>query len=264
MDRLTRIFGLGVIACTGMMASSALAQSEKAAAPKPAESKAAQPKDDAKQQPMDPMMKAWIDANSPTKDHEVLKKMAGQWECEIKSTMAPGAPTSESKGMMISRVEMEGRYLYGSYRGDMHGMKFTGLALWGFNNGSKKYECTWIDSVSTGQFRTEGTLDAAGKVLTLTGTYVDPMSGKSKNVRQVYEFTEDGKYTSKFYETGPDGKEFLGMEMSCVRRSGEVRPGSAAPSARPTDLKSVEPKKIEPKKEEPKKDAPKQDAPKQG
>ena len=102
----------------------------------------------------------------PTKEHEWLKQFVGEWESELEAFMEPGKPTVKSKGTEVCRA-IGGLWVIGEGKTDMGGMTYSHLLTLGYDPEKKKYIGTWIDSMLNYMWKYEGTVDAAGKVLTL-------------------------------------------------------------------------------------------------
>lgn len=188
---------------------------------------------------MDPkMMEAMMAAATPNENHKALEGMAGEWTTTSKFWMAPGAPPSEGTGSCKSAMIFGGRQLHTTFNGDFGGMPFEGAGTTGYNNVSKQFEATWSDNMSTCTMFSVGTSDAARKVITLNGSYDDPINGKTM-MRQVTTLTDKDHYSMEFYNKGSDGKEFKSGEIHFTRKAA----GKSTPAA---------PAKVEPAK----KDAP--------
>jgi hypothetical protein len=70
------------------------------------------------------------------------------------------------------------RHLEQRYEGTFMGQLFSGLGYSGYDNVAKKHWMNWMDTSSTGVMSMTGKWDTAGKVMTMTGTVIDPMTGK--------------------------------------------------------------------------------------
>ena len=181
------------------------AQGEKAAAGQPTPEQAAAE------------MEAWMKLGQPGPEHARLKKMVGTYKTEAEMVMAPGTPPQKSSGTQTYEEMLGGRYIHGTYTGEMMGMPFQGMSLMGYDNQKKKYFTAWVDSMSTGMMVSEGTADASGKVITFTGSYDDPMTGKAKKYRQVTTVESDDKHKFEWFENGEDGKEYRMMIVTYTR-----------------------------------------------
>jgi hypothetical protein len=167
------------------------------------------------------MMEQMMKYGTPGKEHEFLKKYAGDWDVDISAWSQPGAPVQKSKGTMKNTLIFDGRYIKCDFEGSMGGMNFKGLEVIGYDLFKKMTTTFWIDSMSTAFMVTTGTLNAAGNVLTETGMSPDPMTdGKTmQRFKNVTTFMGDGKYKFEMFMVMPDGKEAKGMELVCTRKT---------------------------------------------
>lgn len=193
----------------------------KAGAPKAPDAKGGAPA-------MDPDMMAWVKAGTPGDMHKWMDSLSGKWDCVVKSWMAPDAPPDESKGTMTNEMILGGRYMRSTFKGDMMGQPFDGLAMTAFNNTTGKFEGTWADSMSTGMMWMTGTYDTATKTMTMTGEMADPVTGKMKKSREVTRYPDANKHISQFFDVGPDGKETMVMEITYTRAAGAAKPADKA------------------------------------
>lgn len=143
----------------------------------------------------------------PGKEHELLKQFEGNWDYTSKFTMAPGQEPLLSKGKETARIIAGGLFLVFDIEGEMMGQKFTGHGTMGYDTHKKKYTGTWIDSMATGVYLVEGTVDETGKVFTETMEGADPQSGQPMKMKLVNEIKDKDSRVLKSFMTGPDGKE---------------------------------------------------------
>ena len=156
---------------------------------------------------MDKMMKA----ATPGAQHAMLSKMAGDWNCTVKYQMDPSQPWQTSQSSATITALMDGRYIQETDAGQMSGMPFNGMGVYGFDNVSCKYVSTWIDNMGTGIMSSVGTADASGKVITWIGTMNDPVTGKPAKERMVTTVIDDNHHTFEMYGTPPGGKKEMKM-----------------------------------------------------
>lgn len=97
------------------------------------------------------------------------------------------------------------------------GQPFNGIGVMGYDNHTKKYVSTWMDSMSTGIFFMEGTASADGKTITQKGQYDDPMEGRMK-LRGVTKVVDNNTEIFEMYSTGKKGKEIKMMEITYTRK----------------------------------------------
>jgi hypothetical protein len=164
---------------------------------------------------MDKMMKA----ATPGAQHAMLAKMAGEWTCTVKTQMDPSQPWQTSQSTASITGLMDGRYIQETDTGQMGGMPFSGMGVYGYDNVSGKYVSTWIDNFGTGIMASVGTADASGKVITWIGTMNDPVTGKPAKERMVTTVIDDNHHTFEMYGTPPGAKkEMKMMSIDYVRK----------------------------------------------
>ncbi len=159
-------------------------------------------------------MKKWMDAMTPGDIQKGMAKMTGDWKYTSKFWMAPGQEPMVSSGTARYDMLLGDRYLHLKVSGNMMGMPFEGIGITGYNNVSKTYESSWIDNFGTGVMYMTGKSDDKG-VITMTGSMVDPLTGKSQMEKQVLK--QDGdKFIMEMYST-KDGVEIKTMEITYTK-----------------------------------------------
>jgi hypothetical protein len=136
-------------------------------------------KNEKKQGKMDmhAMMDVYNKLAVPGEPHEILANLAGSWATKTRAWMESDKPPMEGTGICEQKMLLEGRYLQQEYTSEMTGSPFTGINLIGYDNHTKKYVLTWIDSMSTGIYYFEGTANVDGKTITQESSYDDPVRG---------------------------------------------------------------------------------------
>ncbi len=61
----------------------------------------------------------------------------------------------------------------------------------------------------------------SGKVITFTGTCLDPVTGKEMKTRSVLTIQDENKHTFVLFGPGPDGKELQFMTIEYTRTIGK-------------------------------------------
>ncbi len=143
----------------------------------------------------------------PGKQHEALKFFEGTWDATAKFMAEPGKPMAESKGSEKAEMVLGGFWLTFEYKGEMMGAPFTGRGTLGFDQQKQKYVGTWIDSMKSGLFLSEGTADEHGKVFTMIAQGYCDGEGKAITMKQVYEIKDKDAWMLSFITPNPDGKE---------------------------------------------------------
>lgn len=166
------------------------------------------------------MMEMYKKLASPGAHHDQLKPLAGKWETVGKFRMDPAAPWTETKSKATIEWVLGGRFLTQKVMGDpmMPGEPpFEGFGILGYDNQAQKFVSTWMDNMGTMIMTADGTADAAGKVITFKGDFMDPMTNQKTWMKTVYKIESNDKFMIEMY--GPDqaGKEYLAMELTHTR-----------------------------------------------
>lgn len=200
--RLAGILALGIMT----LASAAMAQEKgkKAAKAGPPDEKA--------------MMDAMMKAGTPGEPHKKLESMVGTFDTKVKMWMDPSKPAEESAGKSESKWVLGNRYVQETYEGTFMGQPFSGMGYTGYDNITKKYIGTWMDSASTAMMNMSGKSDAAGKVMTFTGTMNDPMTGKACKLTTKVTVADNDHHMMEMWGPDPSGKNYKMMEITYVRK----------------------------------------------
>lgn len=148
---------------------------------------------------------------TPGPEHEVLKKMEGNWNAKVKMG------EDESKATAVYKMEMGGLWLVGTFSGQFFEQKFEGRGMDTWDPEKKKYVSVWADSFSTRPMFLEGTYDKEKKTLTMTGEAPGP-DGKMARHRMVTHFVNDDRHKFTMYITGADGEEAEMMTIEYTRK----------------------------------------------
>lgn len=154
----------------------------------------------------------------PGKEHEWLKQLDGKWDVAGKFFMDPAQPPVEIKGSESTNLELGGFWLKGHFKGEFLGKKFEGRSVTGYSPMKKKYVGTWVDNFMPHLFVMEGSMDDAGKVLTMTGEGFDPATGKPAKEKWVIEVKGPDSHVMTFYTADAEGKERKTGELTYTKQ----------------------------------------------
>jgi hypothetical protein len=170
-----------------------------------------------KQGKADQAMELYRKLGTPGAPHELLAGMAGSWSAKIKSWMGPDTPPMEWTGSSEQRMLLGGRFLQQEFAGEMPMGGYNGIGFTGYDNHTRKYVSTWMDSMSTGIMVFEGTAGADGKTITQTARFDDPVRGPMQ-WRSVTRIVDGKNFVFEIYSTGKSGKEERMMEITYTRK----------------------------------------------
>lgn len=151
------------------------------------------------------------------KEHVFLKKFAGNWDSTTSFRETAQQAWTESKGNESCRMLGE-IWLVSEWKGDMAGMTFEGLGTTGYDPYKKKFVSTWVSNMEPVLATGEGSMDAAGKVLTTTINSTNCKTGKPCTGRMTQEFKDKDTVVWVVFMTGDDGKEFECMKGESKRK----------------------------------------------
>ncbi|MBA2565365.1 MAG: DUF1579 domain-containing protein [Gemmatimonadetes bacterium] len=164
------------------------------------------------------MMEKWQQYMTPGPPHQQMAKEEGEWTWKSTFWPGPGAPAEESSGAMSARTIMGGRYLMQNWTGTAMQMPFEGQSLSGYDNAKGQYFDVWVDNFGTGVMTSWGTRDDATGTMSMSGSAVDPATGREQKMRSVTRHVDDDHFILEMYAPAPDGKEFKSMELHALRK----------------------------------------------
>jgi hypothetical protein len=171
-----------------------------------------------KKMDMQTIMEIYQELAVPGAPHQLLAGMAGSWSVKGTCSMEPGGSTVEHTGTSEQRMILGGRFLQQEFSGEMMGSPFTGIGYMGYDNHTRKYVSTWLDSMGTGIYYFEGTAGTDGKSITQTCSYDDPVRGPVQ-WRSVTRIVDESHLAFEMYITDQSGKEDKMAEMEYTRKS---------------------------------------------
>ncbi|HTZ39712.1 MAG TPA: DUF1579 domain-containing protein [Syntrophales bacterium] len=166
---------------------------------------------------MDQAMEVYRKLGTPGAPHKLLAGMAGSWTARTLSWMEPGTPPVEWMGTSEQKMVLGGRYLQQEFKGEMMGSPFSGIGFTGYDNQTRKYVSTWMDSMSTGIMYFEGTAGADDKTITQTAQFDDPVRGPMQ-WRSVTKMVDDNTVQFDMYGKEKGGKEEKMMAITYTRK----------------------------------------------
>jgi hypothetical protein len=164
------------------------------------------------------VMEAMAKAGTPGEAHKKLEPMVGTFDTKAKMWMDPSKPAEESSGKTESKWVLGNRFVQENYEGTFMGQPFSGMGYWGYDNITKKYTGTWMDSMGTAMMNSTGKVDASGKVMTYTAMMNDPMTGKLCKITEKVTVADNDHHTMEMWGPDPSGKNYKMMEITYIRK----------------------------------------------
>lgn len=168
-------------------------------------------------QDMQNQMQQALAAAQPGPRHVQLMKLAGDYTTK-ETFYAPGSEPQESTGTAKLKAILAGRFLEEQNSGQSFGQPYSGLRLYGYNNGSKQYEAIWIYDGSTAILVLDGTSDDNGKTVRYSGAFLGP-TGEKQTLRITITQNDVDHFTVKLLGENAGGMSTLETVYSRVRKS---------------------------------------------
>jgi hypothetical protein len=142
---------------------------------------------------------------------------AGSYTTKTAFIASPGAKPVETTGTATLKSAAEGRFLMEENNGTLFGQPTNGVRLWGYNNGTKKYEASWVYAGSTAILLLTGTGSDNGTVINWEGSFEDPQGGKV-TMRARTRSHDANRFSIELLNKAPDGTEFVMLETTYTRK----------------------------------------------
>jgi hypothetical protein len=160
------------------------------------------------------MMAAWQKYATPGPEHAELAKMVGDWDAVIEDQSAGGMPKSTGTAHMT--MIMGGRYLQEEIKATMMGQPFEGLATTAFDNQTKEYISTWIDSMGTGLAVSKGKVVGGKKEM--SGEMIMPGMEKPCISKSSFTAVDNDHFVMDMTTTTADGAQIGAMKITYTRK----------------------------------------------
>lgn len=162
-------------------------------------------------------MEAMIAHGTPGKAHAALEQMVGSWTYTGEFWMDPSLPPEKMTGTAERKMILGGKFLHDHVKGDANGPPFEGIGITGYDNHAKKYQGTWLDSMSTSTYSSTGTYDEKTRTFTNTSESFCPMRNCKISSRDVVRMISADEMTMEVFQTH-DGKETKAMAFTFKRK----------------------------------------------
>lgn len=143
----------------------------------------------------------------PTRKHQWLQRLVGEWTYEAQAIMAPGQPVEKFSGRESVR-SVGDLWIVATGQGEIPGgIPATTVLTLGYDPRTKRYVGTWVGSMMTHLWVYDGEMDADEKTLTLNSDGPDMITeGKMAKYRDVVELIGDDRRVLTSYRLGEGGQ----------------------------------------------------------
>ena len=162
--------------------------------------------------------KALEDAMTPGEGQKRLDPLIGTFDVKVRTWLDPSKPPIESAATAVDTWVLGGRYVQQMLAGYVGGEPWSGISYAGYDNVTKKYVSTYIDTGSTGMEWYTGTLDPDGTHGRMTATIADEVTGKPKALELRLTIAANGDRVTELWEEQPTGKMAKVIEFQFTRK----------------------------------------------
>ena len=156
-------------------------------------------------------------AMTPGEGQKRLEFLVGTFDVKVRVWLDPSKPPVESSATAVSTWVLGNRYVQQMMSGFIGDEPWSGIMYAGFDNVTRKYVSTYMDTGSTGMEWYTGNLDAAGTHGKMTATIADELTGKPETLELRLTIAANGDRVTELWQED-SGKMFKVVELQFSRK----------------------------------------------
>jgi hypothetical protein len=161
-------------------------------------------------------MEQMMASAKPGPEHAALQDLVGKFATTTSWWMAPNTPPMTATGKSVNTWVLGGRYIEQKFTGTFMDAPFEGIGYTGYDNVTKQYVGSWMDTLGTGISTSTGQAAGNGE-LDFDVMMPDPMRGGMVPVKEKIFVKSHDSFTMEMWDHAPDGSLVKIMEIVFVR-----------------------------------------------
>ena len=157
-------------------------------------------------------------AMTPGEGQKKLEPLIGTFDVKVRTWLDPSKAPIESSATAVDTWVLGGRYVQQMLAGYIGGEPWSGISYAGYDNVTKKYVSTYMDTGSTGMEWYTGALDPDGTHGKMTATIADEVTGKPKTLELRLTIAANGDRVTELWEQQATGKMAKVLEFQFTRK----------------------------------------------
>jgi hypothetical protein len=155
-----------------------------------------------------------LETSKASGPHQQLSRLVGEWEGTTKTWFDPAKLEDESPVTGTMKLILDGRFIMHEYIGSLGGKSLTGMAIYGYNLDTEKFQCAWIDSFHNGSAIMFSQGEKGGRDISVLGSYayVTPEIEQHWGWRTNLEIISDTEIIITAFNISPEGEEARATE----------------------------------------------------